>query len=84
MEISRGGQLVFLGHRRQKVILGGDLLPKLSRTLHRRVDLPAELRLRIKFRQPKVEIVSIGNLCQSCYSELEICIHKEDHGHAYT
>jgi hypothetical protein len=29
-------------------------------------------------------LISIGNLCQSCYSELEIYVHGEDHGHAYT
>jgi hypothetical protein len=26
----------------------------------------------------------IGNLCQSCYSELQVNIHGEDTGHAYT
>ena len=30
------------------------------------------------------KIVIIGNLCQSCYSELEIYIHGEGLGHAYT
>ena len=30
------------------------------------------------------KIVVIGNLCQPCYSELEIYIHGEGLGHAYT
>jgi hypothetical protein len=33
--VSAHEQLLFSGDRRQKVILGGELLPKLSRTVHR-------------------------------------------------
>src|SRR5437660_8707792 len=45
--VSNHKQLLFSGDRRQKVILGGELLPKLSRTVHRRVDLPTQLRLNL-------------------------------------
>src|SRR4029077_20766931 len=45
--VSNHEQLLFFGHRRQKVILGGELLSKLSRTVHRRVDLPTQLRLNL-------------------------------------
>src|SRR6267142_5606765 len=45
--VSNHEQLLFFGDRRQKVILGGELLPKLSRTAHRWVDLPTQLRLNL-------------------------------------
>jgi hypothetical protein len=45
--VSNHEQLLFFGDCRQKVILGGELLLKLSRTVHRRVDLSTQLRLNL-------------------------------------
>src|SRR5215467_3193013 len=45
--VSNHEQLLFFRHRRKKMILGGELLPKLSRTVHRRVDLPTQVRLNL-------------------------------------
>ena len=39
---------------------------------------------RTRVPQQTNKIVIIGNLCQPCYSELEIYIHEEGFGHAYT
>src|SRR5271165_1841805 len=45
--VSNHEQLLFSGDHRQKMILGGQPLPELSRTIHRRVNLPTQLRLNL-------------------------------------